>query len=1236
MTEEPQAPDCPQCGRPMRLQTAKRGPRRGQQFWGCTGYPNDCRFIINLGDDPVQLPAIGRRVLYSDITTNRPGWNVRFTAVGASLRAVPSPLESDSLTNVWLARTDSSAAPKPGTRHAAALLRRVVQRGAAPPLHPATEEVLLKAAGLWDAAYPSGLPGDISVRLSQGAVKKAAQVASPPHAAPPLDLDLNLPLDSDEERLFLTEWLPRVNPEAARWASPQAPLDALIAGAGLPADGARRVDFLLAPAWGQGHFIVEIDGGQHADAAAVDAARDEALRRAGFDTLRVPAEEVRAGSGEHLDAIAERLNGQAGAPSMPMAPQSTLGFGPTEVHRAVLALAEAMATGLIRGDQWVIRLEGGSEWLPEAMTPYLDLLLGFDRIWMLSAAPESVSLRADARSLDLRRSPDGYVPSPLDAAAPPTLTIVLDSLRGPCEALPVSQGIPQVVVRSANVPVEMEVSAEGFTGARRPAADDGELHWGLKQVLHAVFAKEDFREGQLEALKHVIAGRDCTVLLPTGAGKSLIYQLAGFCLPGRTLVIDPLVSLIEDQVEGLREYGIDRTIGISHYQVTQGNIASLLHQFASGDALFSFVAPERLQTQQFRNSVRALAHSTTPITLAVIDEAHCVSEWGHDFRTSYLNIGKVLRDVCSDPAGLPPSLLALTGTASHAVRKDVLFELNIKRGGVVQPETFDRPELKYHITKEDPKSAQAALIGVIGSRLPALFNVSPQEFFAPRGDRTFSGLVFCPHVNGSFGVIQIAEVLEKGLGIEVGRFSGSTTPRGYSADAWETTKRQYVTRFKKNELPVMVATKGFGMGIDKLNIRYVAHYGLPSSIEEYYQEIGRAGRDRNLAQCALLFTEYDVQRNRQLLAMDASSGQSIVDSIPWPDRDDITNQLWFHFGSFRGVDKELQDVRRLLNDIGMLGLMREVRVPFWKKNSTDRQPQERAIHRLVVLGVIGDYLIESNSFVLNMENIESHGIVDNYVDYVRRSQPSREDSEYAKAVQFENAALPTTIEGCTGLLIKFVYEFIEQSRRRSLREMWLATEDSIRNPNVDLRNRILAYLTEGDLLPELWNLAQTPGFSYEPWLQKLSSITFLNEAADLRGAAARLLPSSPTHFGLLMARGFAELVDPDGALEEFFLNMRQSLDSARELYSASDAELETLFEWLKHKSADAREGAATAALSPFFDLPLSTSFVENFSIEALDSATTEPGLRILAFACRMDEAARGLGEIATLLKEVDR
>ena len=1081
------------------------------------------------------------------------------------------------------------------------------------------------------ATVKSPLPGDVSLRLTKDVWLAEFDPRSYWSSASS-ESDPDLRFDSQEEWDFYTEWLPRCQNGAVRWTTPQVSLGALTGDREALVGHDQRVDFLISPPLGK-PFVVEIDGLQHKEAEKVDEGRDASLAKAGFDVLRVPADQVRAGVGAALDAVRARLHATP-VPGSLTESESLLTYGPAEIHRLVAALAEAIAVGFVSGPRWQIELQGCSSWAVDGLVHYLNLLLALDRIWSSRVAPAEIILAVKGAVLSLTASPDGYQRAGYTGAISPQLQITLDPGRAPSEPLPPTNSAPQILVRSAYLPAEL--AYESFAGGERSLPPDlnvDDLRWPLRQVLTAAFAKSDFREGQLEAIVEIIQGRDCAVLLPTGAGKSLIYQLAGLCIPGRTVVVDPLISLIEDQVAGLRDHGIDRVATFSSFETMRGRKGQVLEDVASGHALFIFVAPERLQQLRFREAIRELAQNE-PINLAVIDEAHCVSEWGHDFRTAYLNLGDVLRQVGRDTAGRQPVLLALTGTASRAVLKDVLFELGISlrsENALIRPRSFDREELRYSITRVEPREARAALAGLIRA-LPAKFHTFSAEFFAARGDETQSGIVFCPHVNGQYGVAEIAEQVSQTIGRPTVIYSGSA-PRKFRRGNWEEVKRENARRFKENKVALLVSTKAFGMGIDKPNIRYVIHFCLPSSIESYYQEVGRAGRDRDRAECVLVLIEYDEDRDRHLLADDASleDARRTCDHIPRIEADDVSRQLFFHFNSFRGIDQELEALKDVLREVEDVGRRQSIELPFGEVE--DRR--ERAIHRLVVLGVVRDYLVDwgSKKFSLELNDVSPSVVSDRYGDYVRRNQPQRFDTEKSKADGHREDSIEDAVVGCARLLIEFVYDTVERSRRRSLREMWLAGREAAGDPNGAFRQRILDYLTQGDITPILEALIDRPELDLTDWTPELEGIIGIDEARELRGGAARLLTSYPDHPGLLLARGLSEAMDPDGDISEFTSNVSAAIGSAVGRYGVDDEAIRRLATWLFDFPKSARDGVRTAVSIALAPHEAAAPLVEDLRRQAVTDPEAEPGLRVLGMTDSLEAAT---SRLRALTERLDR
>lgn len=1217
------ASDCPECGESeMVLKVARSGRNAGRPFWSCPRYP-DCRGTrdAHSGHDeaaanPLAAP-LRRRVQWADATTSRPCWTCRYTTAGASLRSfADSRAVGEKTSQCWIARTEAIPNVSSDVERLAGLLRKLLQRGSAPPIDPRSERRLLESLGLGDQVVSAPVPGDLSVRLHRRLDTKQL------HEAlwwqnPQFELEPTLALGSDEEEQFIGRWLPeRLGPTAARWVIPQAPLDALVAAAGIPAAGRRRLDFLALRPDGEA-LGIEIDGSQHADAALVDEDRDGLLESAGVPVTRITLDELRAGMGLGLDEVARFYSSANGAASGDT--YGRLVWAPVQVHRLVLALIEALQTGFLTGDRWVVEVDDPLGVAVELVEPYLDLFLAANRLWAGHAVADEIVIGTAGSWRRYVATDGGFVQAELEQAPESVdLLVRLESDRSSTDRLEARSGGPEIVVRSARLPVE--VSDPVFEGSGRIAArTEGEqVDWALRVMLQAIFAKEDFREGQLDALFEVIEGRDCAVLLPTGAGKSLIYQLAGLVLPGRTLIVDPLVALMDDQVEGLRAQGIDRVAALSSFTTAQGHREAVLEQIRSGYALFVFVAPERLQQRGFREALRELSY-TSLINLAVVDEAHCVSEWGHDFRTSYLNLGKTLRTACRDATETAPPILALTGTASRAVLRDVLTELGIERDSersVVRPRSFDREELRFTIVRAEPANAQSALAGFL-RQLPPRFNVSPGDFFSARDDKTFSGIVFCPHANGKYGVVDVRNKLAGVIGTAPAIYAGRA-PKGFEND-WERLKRGYAASFKSNDAPLLVSTKAFGMGIDKANIRYVVHYGIPGSIEGYYQEVGRAGRDRERAECGLVLVEYDEERARRLLAdVDLEDARNEPEPAR-SDTDDIDRQLYFHLRSFRGVDEELAAVADVLDELDTIGQRRSIELPMGIDEEA-RSERERALHRLVVLGVVRDYLVEwgSRTFPTELANIDSAGVINHLVDYVRRNQPARAEAIRQRAASAAAKPAREAVLDCSRLLIEFVYDTVERSRRRSLREMWLAARESIADPNGIFRQRILDYLSQGAIAPTLERLVDQPRFDYVDWINELGQIDTADDAREMRGDSARLLSSYPDHPGLLLARGLSEVLDDRGNLREFGSSLAASLENAGARYDVAAGAFTAFARWLLGFCADKREGALAVALATLEQHGVALEVVAEWQQRSLREPGSDAAVRVLALASALD------------------
>ena len=340
-----------------------------------------------------------------------------------------------------------------------------------------------------------------------------------------------------------------------------------------------------------------------------------------------------------------------------------------------------------------------------------------------------------------------------------------------------------------------------------------------QEALKVLFGYDAFRPGQESIIDSILSGKDVCAIMPTGAGKSVCYQIPAMLLSGITLVISPLISLMQDQVKALNEAGI--AAAFINSSLSERAFHETVRKTRNGDYKILYVAPERLVTEGFMELAK-----TIEISMVTVDEAHCISQWGQDFRPSYMNISQFV-----DMLEKRPIVSAFTATATENVREDIICTLGLQDPFVLV-NGFDRENLFFQVEK--PKSKEQYILDYVASH------------------ESESGIIYCATRKNVDNLYNLLE--SKG-------FSVAKYHAGMSAEERKRMQDDFVFDFTS----IVVATNAFGMGIDKSNVRYVIHYNMPQSMENYYQEAGRAGRDGLEAKCILLFSAQDIVIDRLLL-----------------------------------------------------------------------------------------------------------------------------------------------------------------------------------------------------------------------------------------------------------------------------------------------------------------------------------------------------------------------------------
>lgn len=469
------------------------------------------------------------------------------------------------------------------------------------------------------------------------------------------------------------------------------------------------------------------------------------------------------------------------------------------------------------------------------------------------------------------------------------------------------------------------------------AVDLGALDVFLRRLL----GRASFRPGQREAVAALLGGRDALVALPTAAGKSLVFQLAGLLRPGTAVVVEPLVALARDQRRALAERGVRAAA-----PTAREDGAADLARLSEGRLPFLFLSPERLETAKLRGALRA-AVETAGVSLIAFDEAHCAADWGHDFRPAYAAVGARAKLWCADERRRPP-VLACTGTASPRALAGAASELGLQEPAVVRGGTA-RPGLRFLVER------------IAGDPLDALERALSRKRPLPG-----EALVFCPRVEDA---ARAANRLSERLGLKAAAFTGRP-PDGRAAADWDAERSRAADELRRGRLQVLCCTTAFSLGVDVPGVRRVLRVGLPDSLEELFQEAGRAGRDGGTGECLILS---DVARPADWVRR-LSPGRPLedvrreVEGMRRGRRDDAWAAAASHLRRFPGEDVEAADLAWAAARLSPWGPPRAARLALEGRSPA---AAARALSRLERAGVLSVERREETGFSVELREVWS-------------------------------------------------------------------------------------------------------------------------------------------------------------------------------------------------------------------------------------------------------------------------
>lgn len=941
----------------------------------------------------------------------------------------------------------------------------------------------------------------------------------------------------------------------------------------------QQVDFYLP----QAKLVIEIDGQQHKTdniTRASDATRDSYLNSKGILTVRITTNQLRSGTyGEKIGEILDRLKrfekvlnyfreacDKHKNNSISSEERHTK-LLPTAIMRFQILLLELLINNYLNfKEQWSFNILVAEDIDRFAELAIQDIFIWIEQLYKLK---QKGVLRIPGYKVNIVKSKSEFKPTTKQINIDFSLfnKYTDENLNNP-DILYVRTDYFDIVKERNYFRVS---TAEPINYS---ITDDDKVP--LEFFLLNIFDKPSFREGQFPIIQNALNRKDTIGLLPTGGGKSLCYQLPCLLQPAINFVLCPIKSLMADQFENLSKMLITNVAHINS-DLTGDARRAIEHDFEKGRYLFVWISPEKFQIPSFRDKIRSI-NSNFSIAYAVVDEVHCLSEWGHDFRTSYLNLAKTIDKLSPKDASGEGMIkfIGLTATASVNVLKDIKIEFSRQKQKLADENIkslldYSRKELVFEVLDDDgnkSKHLQELLKDLVDSE-----HLTETDAKA--------AVIFTPNVNGAFGCYNVSNYLNTLYPHKSNWFAGDIpkvdeyNAQGYktgrklpvmSGEDFKTHRAKVQSDFKKNAFPLMVATKAFGMGIDKSNIYYTIHYGLPGSIESLYQEAGRAGRwdkrkkeNVNLkGKCFVLYSKevHDDVRIQQLFNKHTTFAEmkSIMDEAGFNGKD-ILKQIFLFT---QGQQDITEDFRITIDVLNRYYRPETNKVILWEDARNNlrigNDVLQKAIYRLSLLGIVSDWTTNFvNQFEVEFNKYDEHTLLKSVGNYINKYEP---DLNVAKEIQ--NIQKPNIVEQSLWFLLNWIFENIILNRKQSLKTLMDWCNDF--EDSESFKRRIDNYFKFSEVTFILQHISENP-MEFDQWFAALTIVErgvhneiksklFLPEIKDrklrlekfenLRDGISRFLESSGNNAGLNFLSGIVRL----------FLNQYQDNDGIVRFESA--------------------------------------------------------------------------------------